>query len=109
MASKTITITEDVYQLLKLLKKQDESFSELIERLMANQQKDPLKHFGIAKNLSDEVLDEFEEAIKEGKKKDATISSSTAPSSSPFVTRHHLRNVSFARVAFSLVQSIGFR
>ncbi|KKM17939.1 hypothetical protein LCGC14_1670670, partial [marine sediment metagenome] len=33
MTSKTITITEEVYQLLKLIKKKDESFSELLRRL----------------------------------------------------------------------------
>ena len=63
----------EIYKNLKKLKGPNESFSELIERLMANQQKNPLKHFGIAKNLSDDVLDEFEQAIKEGKKKDAII------------------------------------
>jgi len=36
MASKTIKITEDVYQLLKKLKKKNESFSDLLRRL-ANQ------------------------------------------------------------------------
>jgi len=76
MTSKMISIRDEIYKNLKKLKGPNESFSELIERLMANQQKNPLKHFGIAKNLSDEVLDEFEKAIKEGKKKDATISSS---------------------------------
>jgi len=76
MASKMISIRDDIYENLKKLKGPNESFSELIERLIRNQQKDPLKHFGIAKNLSDEVLDEFENAVKEGKKKDAIISSS---------------------------------
>jgi len=71
-----ISIRDDIYKNLKKLKGPNESFSELIERLMSNQQKDPLKHFGIAKNLSDDVLDEFEKAVKEGKKKDAIISSS---------------------------------
>jgi predicted CopG family antitoxin len=76
MTSKMISIRDEIYKNLKKLKGPNESFSELIERLIANQQKDPLKHFGIAKNLSDEVLDEFEKTIKEGKKKDAAISSS---------------------------------
>ena len=76
MTSKMISIRDDIYKNLKKLKGPNESFSELIERLMANQWKDPLKHFGIAKNLSDDVLDEFEKAVKEGKKKDAIISSS---------------------------------
>jgi len=75
MTSKMISIRDDIYKNLKKLKGPNESFSELIERLIANQQKNPLKHFGIAKSLSDNVLDEFETAIKEGKKKDAIISS----------------------------------
>jgi len=76
MTSKMISIREDIYKNLKKLKDPNESFSELIERLIANQQKDPLKHFGIAKSLSDEVLNEFERIVKEGKKKDAIISAS---------------------------------
>lgn len=71
-----ISIRDDIYKNLKKLKGPNECFSELIERLIANQQKNPLKHFGIAKNLSDDVLDEFETAIKEGKKKDAIFYSS---------------------------------
>ncbi len=65
MTSKMISIRDDIYKNLKKLKEPNESFSELIERLIANQQKNPLKHFGIAKNLSDEVLDEFERTVKE--------------------------------------------
>jgi predicted CopG family antitoxin len=76
MTSKMISIRDDVYKNLKKLKNPNESFSELIERLIANQQKDPLKHFGISENLSEEDLNEFEKAIKEGKKKDAIISAS---------------------------------
>ena len=76
MTSKMISIRDDVYKSLKKLKGPNESFSELIERLIANQQKDPLKHFGIAKGLSEEVLDEFEDAVNEGKKNDAIKSSS---------------------------------
>ena len=71
MTSKMISIRDDVYKSLKKLKGPNESFSELIERLIANQQKDPLKFFGIAKDLSDELVDEFEKAIIEAKKNDA--------------------------------------
>lgn len=71
MTSKMISIRDDVYKNLKKLKSPNESFSELIERLIANQQKDPLKFFGIAKDLSSEVVDEFEKAIIEAKKNDA--------------------------------------
>ena len=71
LTSKMISIRDDVYKNLKKLKGPNESFSELIERLIANQQKDPLKFFGIAKDLSDELVDEFEKAIIEAKKNDA--------------------------------------
>ena len=76
MTSKMISIRDDIYKNLKKLKNPNESFSELLERLIYNQKKDPLKHFGIANNLSDDILDEFETTVKEGKKKDATILSS---------------------------------
>jgi predicted CopG family antitoxin len=71
MTSKMISIRDDVYKNLKRLKGPYESFSELIERLISNQQKDPLKHFGIAKNLSEEIISEFEKAINDGKKDNA--------------------------------------
>lgn len=71
MTSKMISIRDDVYKNLKKLKGPNESFSELIERLITNQQKEPLKHFGIAKDLSKDILDMFEEAVNEGKKNDA--------------------------------------
>ena len=74
MTSKMISIRDDVYKSLKKLKGPNESFSELIERLIANQQKNPLKHFGIGKSLSEEFLNEFEKAVKEGKKNDAVKS-----------------------------------
>ncbi|MFX1479107.1 MAG: antitoxin VapB family protein [Promethearchaeota archaeon] len=76
MTSKMISIRDDVYKSLKKLKGPNESFSELIERLIANQQKDPLKFFGIAEDLSDDLLDEFENAILDAKKDDAMKSSS---------------------------------
>ncbi|MHA1499986.1 MAG: antitoxin VapB family protein, partial [Promethearchaeota archaeon] len=41
-----ISIRDDIYKNLKKLKEPNESFSELIERLISNQQKNPLKHFG---------------------------------------------------------------
>lgn len=67
MTSKMISIRDEVYKKLKSLKGTKESFSDLIERLIANQQKDPLKHFGIAKNISKDVMQEFNKAITEGK------------------------------------------
>ena len=72
MPSKMISIRDDIYKNLKKLKEPNESFSELIERLISNQQKNPLKHFGIAKNLSDQVLHEFEKVVNEGKRNFST-------------------------------------
>jgi len=75
MTSKIISIREDIYNKLKHLKESNESFSELLERLISNQKKDPLKHFGIAKKLSKEVLDDFENAIFDAKKEEFERSS----------------------------------
>jgi len=71
MTSKMISIREEVYRNLKKLKGANESFSEVIERLLASQKKEPLKYFNMAKNLPSEILDEFEDTVFEGKKKDA--------------------------------------
>lgn len=45
MATKSLTITESSYDRLKSLKRADESFSELIERL-TEPEADPLSGFG---------------------------------------------------------------
>jgi len=66
-----ISIREDVYSNLKRIKGLNESFSEVIERLISNQKKEPLKFFGLAKDLPTDVLDELENAVYEAKKKDA--------------------------------------
>ena len=70
MTSKIISIREEIYKELKNLKRPNESFSEVIERLIAKQKKDPLKHFGIGKDLPEEVLDDFEKVIFEARKED---------------------------------------
>ena len=61
---------------MKKLKNPNVRFSKLRKWLIVNQKKDPLKHFGIAKNLSEENLKGFEKTVKEGKKIDAVKSSS---------------------------------
>jgi predicted CopG family antitoxin len=63
MTSKIISIRKDIYEHLKRLRKHNESFSELIERLLTERKKDPLKHFGIAKDLPEDVNNEFENGI----------------------------------------------
>ena len=64
MASKTITITEEVYQLLKLLKKQDESFSELLRRLALSVNGQKLEHFFGSWDLNDQEYKKIKEEIK---------------------------------------------
>ncbi len=64
MASKTITITEDVYQLLKLLKKQDESFSELLRRLAMQINGQKLEAFFGLWDINDQEYKEIQEKIK---------------------------------------------
>ncbi|MHA1194410.1 MAG: antitoxin VapB family protein, partial [Promethearchaeota archaeon] len=64
MASKTITITEDVYQLLKSLKKQDESFSELLRRLAMQVNGQKLEAFFGLWDINDQEYKEIQEEIK---------------------------------------------
>ncbi|MHA1328608.1 MAG: antitoxin VapB family protein [Promethearchaeota archaeon] len=76
MASKIISIREKIYEKLKKLKGPRESFSDVIERLISSQKKDPLKYFGIGKNLPERFFKEFEEIIiqaKEAEKKESKI------------------------------------
>ena len=71
MTSKMISIREEVYNNLKKLKGSSESFSDLIERLIKSQEKDPLKHFGIGKKLPEEILEDFEKIVNEARKENA--------------------------------------
>jgi predicted CopG family antitoxin len=63
MASKMIAIKEDIYVILSKLKFPNESFSDVILRLITNQKKDPLQHFGNALSLPENENQEFEESI----------------------------------------------
>ena len=60
MASKTITISEDAYERLKSLKEEDESFSDVINKLTRDR-----SLLEIAGILSEDEADELEENIKE--------------------------------------------
>ncbi|WP_318567691.1 antitoxin VapB family protein [Salinigranum marinum] len=53
MASKNITITEDAYDRLKALKREDESFSDLVTRL--TEQTDPMAFAGSCPGLGARV------------------------------------------------------
>jgi predicted CopG family antitoxin len=63
MATKTLTITEDAYDRLVGLKANNESFSEVIKRILPKV--DLRKFHGI---ISNEFADELEESIKEIRK-----------------------------------------
>ena len=53
VASKNITITEDAYDRLKALKREDESFSELVVRL--TERTDPMAFAGSCSGLGEHV------------------------------------------------------
>ncbi|MCF7871949.1 antitoxin VapB family protein [Candidatus Woesearchaeota archaeon] len=61
MTTKTITIMEDAYELLRKAKKDDESFSDVIRRI-ANKETNIEKFFGV---WSDEFADLVEKSILE--------------------------------------------
>lgn len=65
MTSKTITVTEEVYNLLKLLKAQDESFSELLKRLALQVNGQKLENFFGLWNINDQEYKDIQEKIKE--------------------------------------------
>jgi len=68
MIFKLISVKEKIYKQLEQLKNPGESVSDLLERLIQNHKKDPLKHFGIAKQIPVEILDDFEKAVLNSKK-----------------------------------------
>ena len=63
MVSKTISITEDVYNLLSKMKLEDESFSDAISRLIRSGGKLG-ECAGLWKDMSKEELEELEAGIK---------------------------------------------
>ncbi|MHA1459649.1 MAG: antitoxin VapB family protein [Promethearchaeota archaeon] len=63
MTFKLISVKEKIYKQLEQLKNPSESVLDLLERLIQNHKKDPLKHFGIARQIPVEILDDFEKAV----------------------------------------------
>jgi predicted CopG family antitoxin len=59
MASKTISIRDDVYRSLKDARREDESFSDVIERLLKKDKTDLSEYFGSLKD--NPMLDALEE------------------------------------------------
>lgn len=67
MVVKTITITEEAYNKMKGLKKEDESFSELFIRIVNRQKVNLREYLGVVK-ISDKALKEWKEEFKKDKK-----------------------------------------
>lgn len=66
MTSKTICIREEIFYRLSKIKKKNESFSDLIERLLTSIFEKENNHdiimkevFGYARNLPDEIFEQF--------------------------------------------------
>ena len=68
MVTKTLTITKDSYERLKMLKKPDESFSKVIKRITEDKQ-DIMRFAGILSDLSDEDVEEMKQSIRELRKR----------------------------------------
>lgn len=65
MVTKTLTITEDAYELLKRHKGESESFSQVIRRL-GNQKGDIMRFYGVWKDLmTDAEADQMKREINE--------------------------------------------
>ena len=58
MSVKTISLRNDIYKMLKNAKQEDESFSDVIERLLKREKKDLTDYFGALKD--EDLLDELE-------------------------------------------------
>lgn len=66
MATKNIGVREEVYEHLKAHKRGGESFSETIERLLAEVEGDWRTHFGF---LDEEEGEKFAEAVAAGRER----------------------------------------
>lgn len=64
MATKTLTIMEDAYNMLKASKRENESFSEVIRRICKDKKKDLRKHFGV---MSNETAEDIYYAIRKSR------------------------------------------
>ncbi|MBS3080613.1 antitoxin VapB family protein [Candidatus Pacearchaeota archaeon] len=64
MATKTISIMDDVYKLLLINKGKNESFSDVIRRILIRK-KDIMEFAGMWKNVSDKDIKEMKKIIGE--------------------------------------------
>ena len=71
MVTKTLTITKEVYDLLKKLKKENESFSDLLKRLTLQINGQKLSQFFGAWDMNDEEFSKINRIIK--KRKDINL------------------------------------
>ena len=67
MTSKMISVKEEIYNRLSQLKHENESFSDLFERLLLSRKKNPLKIYEISPTISDDDNDIFEKAIQDSR------------------------------------------
>jgi predicted CopG family antitoxin len=65
MGTKTIGLRDDVYERLKARKREDESFTDLVNRLLDEQQTDWREGFG---TLDAEEAEELEQAVETARK-----------------------------------------
>jgi predicted CopG family antitoxin len=65
MGTKTIGLRDDVYERLKARKREDESFTDLVNRLLDEQQTDWREGFG---TLDAEEAEELEQAVETSRK-----------------------------------------
>lgn len=68
MVVKTITVTEEAYNALRRMKKEDQSFSEIIIEVSKEKSNSLDKFFGILKDSSAE-LDLMRKKVEEGRKR----------------------------------------
>jgi predicted CopG family antitoxin len=69
MGVKTISVNDEVYRTLKKVKKADESFSELIERLLSTSGVSLKNYFGVLRDSKSlDGMEEHSKTIRSGAK-----------------------------------------
>jgi predicted CopG family antitoxin len=61
---RTISLSDTTYRKLRAEKRQGESFTEVIERLLAVRQPPPTKHLGAWKPITEEELEEIRDRLE---------------------------------------------
>jgi len=64
MGTKTISIKDEVYDMLRRLKREDESFGDVISRLARNEAVDLAEFYGLLKDRT-ERLDDLAEDVRQ--------------------------------------------